>query len=67
MNLTVVNFKAYNNTQCIAFLDKTDLQIHEHLLNICSTYEVSNIIKAKNAHFEPLNLLTKYITDANSY
>ncbi len=60
MNITIVIFKAFDKVHDKSFTHgESDLQIHNALATICSTYVPLHILKASDA--EPVSLNTLLI------
>ena len=64
MQVTVVEFIAYQRPCKEVFYDKTPEEINEVLFDMCSTYEPSKIVIAGNGVFVALSTL-KNLRDAN--
>jgi len=61
MKITIVIFKALAQTQVLCFIkDESFKEIHEHLSNICETYDPQAIFYADDAEQISLNQLNVF-------
>lgn len=58
--LTAVLFRAYDKTHKEFFIDKTDIEIHVSLMNICSTYIPIAILESEESEYMPVSKLDQF-------
>lgn len=58
--LTAVLFRAFDQTHREFFLDKTDIEIHMALMNICSTYIPVAILESDESEYKPVSKLEQF-------
>ncbi len=58
--VTCVLFRAFDQTHREFFIDKTPIEIHNSLMNICSTYITVAILEADNAEYKPVSILDQF-------
>lgn len=58
--VTCVLFRAFDQTHREFFIDKTPVEIHTSLMNICDTYVTVAVLEADNAEYKPVSMLDQF-------